>query len=150
MLELILSTVHQMGPMRGHMNQPDYTLIIVATASIVIIVISAILLLFPRLQGIASTESIRPVIEREEPREAENGNKAVEVAMRLLEPDEKKVMEALVAAGGSMLQKDLSHELDFSRVKIHRVLMRLIRRGVVTAEKHFNTNRIEIADWLTE
>lgn len=147
---MIPTAVHQMGPMRWHINQPDYTLIIVATASIVIIAVSVILLLFPRLQGMASTESIRPVIERGEPREAENKNRAVEVAMRLLEPDEKRVMEALVATGGFMLQKDLSHELDFSRVKIHRVLVRLIRRGVVTTEKYYNTNQIEVADWLSD
>ncbi len=134
------------------MNQPDYTLIIVATASIAIIAFSVILLLFPRLQGMASTESIRPTIERDQPKadEGYNRTKAVDVAMRLLEPDEKQVMEAIVAAGGSMLQKDLSHELGFSRVKIHRVLVRLIRRGVVTAEKYYNTNRIEVADWLNE
>jgi uncharacterized membrane protein len=70
--------------------------------------------------------------------------------MRLLEPDEKRVMEAMIDAGGSMLQKDISHETGFSRVKTHRVLVRLIRRGVVTAEKYYNTNRIEIADWLNE
>jgi len=147
-----LNIMHQMSPMGGQMNQPDYTLIIVATASLVIIAVSVILLLFPRLQGMASTESIRPVIEREESRveEADNGIKVVEVAMRLLEPDEKRVMEALVAAGGSMLQKDLSHELGFSRVKTHRVLVKLIRRSVVTAEKYYNTNRIEVAGWLSE
>ena len=152
MLELVLAAVSQRGPMGGHMNQPDYTLIIVATASIVIIAVSVILLLFPRLQGMASTESIRPVIEREEPKGVEDNNesKAVEVAMRLLEPDEKRVMEAIVEAGGEMLQKDISHETGFSRVKTHRVLVRLIRRGVVTAEKYYNTNRIEIADWLND
>ena len=152
MRELILSAVSQGGPMGGHMNQPDYTLIIVATASIVIIAVSVILLLFPRLQGMASSDSIRPVIEREEPRADENDSrgKAVDVAMRLLEPDEKRVMEAVVAAGGSMLQKEISHEIGFSRVKTHRVLVRLIRRGVVTAEKYYNTNRIEIAGWLKE
>jgi uncharacterized membrane protein len=133
------------------MNQPDYTLIIIATASIVIIAFSVILLLFPRLQGLASTDSIRPAIERDEPRGDEgklSRGRTVEVAMRLLEPDEKRVVEALVAAGGSMLQKDISHELGFSRVKTHRVLVRLLRRGVVTAEKYYNTNRIQIADWL--
>ncbi len=152
MRALVQSAVSQMGNMGGHMNQPDYTLIIVATASIAIIAFSVILLLFPRLQGMASTESIRPTIERDQPKadEGYNRTKAVDVAMRLLEPDEKQVMEAIVAAGGSMLQKDLSHELGFSRVKIHRVLVRLIRRGVVTAEKYYNTNRIEVADWLNE
>ena len=134
------------------MNQPDYTLIIVATASIAIIAFSVILLLFPRLQGMASTESIRPTIERDQPRGEEGYNriKAVDVAMRLLEPDEKRVMEAMIEAGGSLLQKDISYETGFSRVKTHRVLVRLIRRGVVTAEKYYNTNRIEVADWLNE
>jgi len=151
MRELVQSAVSQMGPIGGHMNQPDYTLIIIATASIVIIAFSVILLLFPKLQGLASTDSIRPAIERGEPRGDEgklSRGRAVEVAMRLLEPDEKRVVEALVAAGGSMLQKDISHELGFSRVKTHRVLVRLLRRGVVTAEKYYNTNRIQIADWL--
>ncbi len=99
----------------------------------------------------ASTDSIRPATERGEPRGDEgklSRGRAVEVAMRLLEPDEKRVVEVLVAAGGSMLQKDISHELGFSRVKTHRVLVRLLRRGVVTAEKYYNTNRIQIADWL--
>ncbi len=150
---LIQSAVSQMGNMGGHMNQPDYTLIIVATASIAIIAFSVILLLFPRLQGMASTESIRPALVRDEPR-GDDGNvsrgRAVDVAMRLLEPDEKRVVEALVAAGGSMLQKEISHELELSRVKTHRVLVRLIRRGVVTAEKYYNTNRIEISGWLNE
>ena len=134
------------------MNQPDYTLIIVATASIAIIAFSVILLLFPRLQGMASTESIRPTIERDQPRGEEGYNriKAVDVAMRLLEPDEKRVMEAMIEAGGSLLQKDISYETGFSWVKTHRVLVRLIRRGVVTAEKYYNTNRIEVADWLNE
>jgi uncharacterized membrane protein len=148
MLDLILPVVSQMGPMGGHMNQPDYTLIIVAMVSIMIIGMSVVLLLFPRLHGMTSTESIRPAIEREEPRGDNNKLKAVDVAMRLLEPDEKRIMEALVAAEGSMLQKDISHETGFSRVKTHRVLVRLIRRGVITAEKYYNTNRIEVADWL--
>jgi uncharacterized membrane protein len=112
-----------------------------------------ILLLFPRLQGLASTESIRPTIERGESKGDDryaSRERAVEVAMRLLEPDEKRGMEALVAAGGSMLQKDISNELEFSRVKTHRVLVRLLKRWVVTAGKHYNTNRIELVDWLRE
>ena len=47
-----------------------------------------------------------------------------------------------------MLQKYASHELGFTRVKTHRVMDSLLRRGVVTAEKYYNTNRIQIADWL--
>jgi uncharacterized membrane protein len=47
---------------------------------------------------------------------------------------------------GSMLQKDPSYQLEFSRVKTHRTLVKLMKRGVVSAEKCYNTNRIELAD----
>ena len=84
-----------------------------------------------------------------EPPEAQNGSGgALDVAMRLLEPDERRVVEALVKAGGSMLQKDITYELSISRVKTHRTMVKLLRRGVVTAEKYYNTNRIQIVEWL--
>jgi uncharacterized membrane protein len=108
--------------------------------------------LFPRLERVRATENIHPEIERlerGEPPEAQNGSGgALDVAMRLLEPDERRVVEALVKAGGSMLQKDITYELSISRVKTHRTMVKLLRRGVVTAEKYYNTNRIQIADWL--
>jgi uncharacterized membrane protein len=49
-----------------------------------------------------------------------------------------------------MLQRDISRELGFSRIKTHRVLVRLLRRGVVKAKKYYNTNRIELANWLKQ
>jgi uncharacterized membrane protein len=109
---------------------------------------------FPRLERVRTTEDIHPEIERlerEEPAKAKEGSGgALEVAMRLLEPDERRVVEALVRAGGSMLQKDVTYELGFSRVKTHRTMVKLLQRGVVTAEKEYNTNRIELAEWLRE
>ena len=74
----------------------------------------------------------------------------IDVARRLLESDERQVVDELVKAGGSLLQKELSWETGFSRVKTHRILVRLIRRGVVTSEKYYNTNRITLADWLLD
>jgi len=47
-----------------------------------------------------------------------------------------------------MLQKDISYNLEISRVKTHRTLVKLINRGIVTAEKQYNTNNITLADWL--
>jgi uncharacterized membrane protein len=73
---------------------------------------------------------------------------SIDVARRLLESDERQVFDELVKAGGSLLQKELSWETGFSRVKTHRILVRLIRRGVVTSEKYYNTNKITLADWL--
>ena len=73
-----------------------------------------------------------------------------EVALRFLEGDERKVVEVLLEANGSILQKDISRMTGFSRVKTHRVLVRLIRRGVVTAEKYYNTNKIILSDAILD
>jgi uncharacterized membrane protein len=140
------------------MYQPYYPIGLLLL--IVVIGFLAVLIFFPSLERVKSEESIRHEVERrgeERPsgqkrddEEAGSRGQALEIALRLLEPDEKRVVEAIVAAGGTMLQKDVSYELGFSRVKTHRVMVKLLRRGVVTAEKHHNTNRIELADWIKE
>lgn len=154
MREFILEIVGQRGPMWWHWTQQDTNLLIITVTAVVLLAVVLILLLFPRLRGLSSTESIRPMVETQRVEESEETQKkesrTIEVATRLLEPDERRVVEALVEAGGTMLQKEISHEVGYSRVKTHRVLVRLIRRGVVTAEKYYNTNRIELADWLKE
>lgn len=155
MLSLIFEHVYQRGPMGSHMDQVTSSYLF---AGFAVLLLGAVLLIlfFPRLEGVSVTGDIRPEVElMEESRgnEAEigrGGASAVDVALRLLEPDERRVVEALVATGGTMLQKDISYELEISRVKIHRILVRLLKRGVVSAEKEHNTNRIKLADWLKE
>jgi uncharacterized membrane protein len=66
-----------------------------------------------------------------------------------LNEDERKVIETLVTGGGTMLQKDIRWKTGLSRVKTHRILHRLAKRGIVSAEKYYNTNKITLADWLT-
>jgi len=74
---------------------------------------------------------------------------AIDAVLRVLNDDERKVIETLVAEGGMMLQKDIRWKTGLSRVKTHRILFRLARRGIVFAEKYYNTNRITLAEWLT-
>ncbi len=74
----------------------------------------------------------------------------IETALRFLDADERKVAELLLEANGTMLQKDISWKTGFSRVKTHRVLARLIRRGLVSAEKYYSTNRIFLSESLSE
>jgi len=38
----------------------------------------------------------------------------------------------------------------FWSLKMHRILFRLAKRGIVSAEKYYNTNKIVLADWLTK
>jgi len=127
-----------------------------------IIVLIIYWLLFPSLTKVKITEAVKPPAElmaedeeeavAEKPQakvEAEAVDKArVETALRVLSDDEGKVVQVLMEAGGQMLQKEISWETGFSRVKTHRVLVRLLRRGLVSAEKYYNTNRITLVDWL--
>ena len=71
--------------------------------------------------------------------------------MHVLSEDERKVVEAVAAAGGdAVLQKDIRWTTGLSRVKVHRVVARLSQRGIVQVEKYYNTNKISLAEWLTK
>jgi uncharacterized membrane protein len=72
----------------------------------------------------------------------------VEVALRILTPNEKIVVEALMERGGEILQKDIHYELDMTRVQAHRVVQGLAQRELVSVEDHYNTKKIIIANWL--
>jgi uncharacterized membrane protein len=80
----------------------------------------------------------------------EEGELALDAVLRVLNDDERKVIETLVAEGGTMLQKDIRWKTGLSRVKTHRILFRLAKRGIVSAEKYYNTNKITLANWLTK
>jgi uncharacterized membrane protein len=157
MYTLRSASVLQYGPPDQSMGMRDFYMILVV---LIVVFFVIILLFFPRLEKVKTTESLQQEVERqqaetEKMKEVAQGDRTVrsrsiDVAIRMLEPDERRVVEALMGAGGTMLQKDLSRELGLSRVKTHRVLVRLLRRGVVTAEKHYNTNRIELVDWLKQ
>ncbi len=80
----------------------------------------------------------------------EKGETAYDAVLRVLNDDERKIIEIIASEGGTMLQKDIRWKTGLSRVKTHRILFRLAKRGIVKAEKHYNTNKIILADWLTK
>lgn len=97
----------------------------------------AYLALFPEIKQEPSTKSVLPKEQQ-----------SLAAVMRVLKDDEKKVIELLSNAGGTMLQRDIGRKAGFSRVKTHRILYRLSTRGIVTAKKYYNTYEISLADWL--
>jgi len=149
------ASVLQYGSPDQFMGMRNFLILVVL---IVFFIFVIILLFFPRLEKVKTTENLQQEVERQQAvtekikeiaqEDRTVRSRSIDMAIRMLEPDERRVVEALMEAGGTMLQKDISRELGLSRVKTHRVLVRLLRRGVVTAEKHYNTNRIELADWL--
>lgn len=140
----------------GQYGPPDYRgfnsqlLLLIGIVIVILLSILIIFIFFPQLKNVKTSKPLIPdVIKIDE--KTSNENKQIspfDVILRLLNDDEKRVVEAIAQSGGSMLQKDLSYELKLSRVKIHRILVGLIERGIVTAEKHYNTNKITLTDWL--
>jgi len=110
---------------------------------VVVVAVVGYALVFPELtvEKPKQEPSSIPTIEKEE--------SALDAVLRVLNDDERKVIETLVAEGGTMLQKDIRWKTGLSRVKTHRILFRLGKRGIVSAKKYYNTNKITLADWLT-
>lgn len=73
----------------------------------------------------------------------------IDVALRLLNENEKRIVQVLIDNGGEMLQKDISYELELTRVQTHRTIQSLIEREIVSKEDHYNTKKVTLADWLT-
>jgi hypothetical protein len=159
----------QFGQGRGIL---DNLWILVAIAAIMVAILIAYRLLFPSLTKVKVHQQVvplvpeekklenpvqtpnaedQPMLEKTKEADAEAVDKArVEAALQVLGGDERKVIQELIDHGGRMLQREISWETGFSRVKTHRVLLRLLRRDLVSAEKYYNTNRVTLGDWLSK
>ncbi|MBE0512184.1 hypothetical protein IBX38_03945 [Candidatus Bathyarchaeota archaeon] len=122
----------------------SFWLVLFVVPLVVVVAVLGYALIFPEFSGGKPEEKPSPVPT------VEKGESALGAVLRVLNDDERKVIETLVAEGGTMLQKDIRWKTGLSRVKTHRVLFRLAKRGIVSAEKYYNTNKITLADWLTK
>ena len=122
----------------------SFWLVLFVVPLVVVVAVLGYALVFPEFSGGKPEEkpSSVPTVEK--------GESALGAVLRVLNDDEKKVIKTLVAEGGTMLQKDIRWKTGLSRVKTHRILFRLAKRGIVSAEKYYNTNKITLADWLTK
>ena len=64
--------------------------------------------------------------------------------IKILTEDERRVVEYIINNGGEALQKDVAKALGLSRLKTHRIVSSLKKRGVVEVEPWGNTNRIKL------
>ena len=129
------------------MNNTQNQVLLIA---IMLLLLAVIILLFYKLPRPSSTAGPEATAETGEPPAEAGSEDKLGVALRLLDENERMVVEALAAEGGTMLQKDISYSLGFSRVKTHRVVQGLVKRGLVTVEEHYNTKKVTLVDWLRE
>lgn len=73
-----------------------------------------------------------------------------EVLLRFLSADEKKLVNALIESHGKVLQAEISRLPGMSKLKSHRVIQRLIDRGVIEKDRIGKTNIVRFTKEIRE
>jgi len=68
------------------------------------------------------------------------------LSLSFLEPDERKILQALIKNRGSLPQAKLDAATALHRVKVHRGIEKLLARGIVLKEVCGRTNKILLAE----
>jgi hypothetical protein len=71
-----------------------------------------------------------------------------EVILKIMTPEEQKVLSVLIAHKGKYLQKYVGKEAELSRLKTHRIVARFAERGIVNVKPLGNTNEVTVSDWV--
>ncbi|MGC8644741.1 MAG: helix-turn-helix transcriptional regulator [Thermoplasmata archaeon] len=63
-------------------------------------------------------------------------------ALKYLDEGEREILQILMDAGGSMLQRDIARSGNYSKATVTRILDRLESKGIVERLRHGTTNKI--------
>jgi len=66
--------------------------------------------------------------------------------LKLFNPNEKKVVEKIIENKGSVLQSEISRMEGMTKLKTHRAVKELERKGIVKLEQYGKTNRIILSE----
>ncbi len=70
--------------------------------------------------------------------------------LKLLSEEERKVVSKIAEEGGKALQSEISMLGGMGKVRSHRIIDRLEKRGVIEKEQHGKTNLVKLAKGLKE
>ncbi|NYZ79517.1 hypothetical protein H0N99_05205 [Candidatus Micrarchaeota archaeon] len=73
-----------------------------------------------------------------------------EAVLKLLSKEERKVVSKIVEEGGKALQSEISLLDGMGKVKAHRIIDRLVDRGIIEKEQHGKTNLVKLSKELKE
>jgi len=76
--------------------------------------------------------------------------KATNALIQFLNKDEKKVVEKLIEERGKVLQSEITRIEGLGKVKSHRIIQRLLDRGVIEVEEHGKTNIVKLSKPIKE
>jgi len=70
--------------------------------------------------------------------------------LNMLPPDERKVIAKIIAEGGRVTQAEVSRIEGIGKVKAHRIIERLEKRGAIVKESSGKTNIIRVKKEIME
>ncbi len=79
-------------------------------------------------------------------KERKDFKRVLTLSLSFLEPDERKILQALIKNRGSLPQAKLDAATALHRVKVHRGIEKLLARGIVLKEVCGRTNKILLAE----
>jgi len=79
-----------------------------------------------------------------------SARKSADIVTKFLNADEKKLVNLLVENNGKVLQAEVSRLPGMSKLKSHRVVQKLIDRGVIEKEKIGKTNIVKFSAEIRE
>jgi len=74
----------------------------------------------------------------------------VNILFKLLNKDERLVIERLVNSKGKILQSEISRIEGLNKLKSHRITSRLKERGIIKVEKYGKTNMVYLSKDILE
>ncbi|MBU4245762.1 MAG: winged helix-turn-helix transcriptional regulator [Nanoarchaeota archaeon] len=70
--------------------------------------------------------------------------------LKFFNSNERKILEELIEKNGSVLQSEISRMNGMNKLRTHRTLKDLERKGIIKTESHGKTNRVIMADDIKE
>ncbi len=128
-----------------HESLPEPIVVFVSIFILIAALIAGIALSYLYLTRATAAESAADSIPTPTSAPAAPSNPAFQdLAIRLLDGDERRLLRVIVEAKGSILQQDLVRITAFSEAKVSRLLDRLEERGLVRRERQGMANRVRL------
>lgn len=105
-----------------------------------------ILATFGVLVGMGAYYIMSQKIETKDDTIKKNG----EIILKFLAADEKKIISKLLDNDGKVLQAEISRMDGMTKVKSHRLIKRMLKRGIIEVEAFGKTNIVKLPKTLRE
>ena len=129
-----------------HQSLPEAIIVFVSIFILIAALIAgtaAAYLFMTRAQSAAPLEPPQPPMIAE-PTPAASRPELEDLALRLLDGDERRIIRMLMDARAPVLQRDLVAATAFSDAKVSRLLDRLEERGLLVRERQGMANRVRL------